>query len=285
MPGVMGLGFPDRRGFADADVEMLVAIARQGAQALERARLYEEREYVARTLQSGLLPRDLPDIPGLDVAVRYRPIGGGGQVGGDFYDLFDIAEDCWLVAVGDVCGKGSEAAVQAGVVRNTIRALAVRDSSPSEILRAVNEALLREPSKQAMSTAACGTVSLDGDSAGVTLSAGGHPPPLVLRAGGEVEQIDLPGPMLGVVPDPTLVERAVVLAPGDVLLLYTDGVIDARKHSEVFGERRLQAALAAAAGRDAEGVLDVVDAAVRAVHPGPPRDDTALLAIRVIPSL
>jgi PAS domain S-box-containing protein len=282
--GVMGLGFADPRDFDEADVEMLLAIARQGAQALERARLYEEREYVARTLQEGLLPRELPDIPGLDVAVRYRPIGEGTQVGGDFYDLFAVDEGCWLVAVGDVCGKGSEAAVQAGVVRNTIRALAVRESKPTEILTAVNEALLREPQAAALSTAACGTVCLDG--AGpviVRLSGGGHPPPLVLRASGEVEEVDIPGPMLGVAPDPTLVETELRLERGDTLLLYTDGVIDARQHSEVFGEARLREAFAAGAGLDAAGMLETIDSAVRAFHPGPPRDDKALLAVRVVP--
>jgi serine phosphatase RsbU (regulator of sigma subunit)/PAS domain-containing protein len=283
--GAMGIGFPRARGFDDVDVEMLLAIARQGAQALERARLYEERAYVARTLQEGLLPRELPEIPGLDVAVLYRPIGGGGQVGGDFYDLFDVAEGCWLVAVGDVCGKGSEAAVQAGVVRNTIRALAVREWAPAEILRGVNEALLREPSATALSTAACGTVGRDGDDGAfaVTLSGGGHPPALVLRAGGTVETIETRGPMLGVQHDPPLTETAVTLAPRDLLLLYTDGVIDARRGREVFGEERLCQALASAAGGDAAAALDAVDAAVRAFHPGRPRDDKALLAIRVAP--
>ena len=281
-PGVMGIGFPVQRGFDDGDLEMLLAIGRQGAQALERARLYDEREYVVRTLQEGLMPRQLPDVPGLDVAVRYRPIGGGDQVGGDFYDVFDVAEGCWLIAVGDVCGKGTAAAVEAGVVRNTIRALAVRDSQPAEILRGVNAALMREPSGRAMSTAACGTVGRDDDGGGftVTLSGGGHPPALVRRRDGSVEAVETPGPMLGVQPDPPLVETTVHLAPGDLLLLYTDGVIDARSGREVFGEARLEAALASAGG-DAASVLAALDAAVRAFQPGPARDDKALLAVRV----
>ena len=285
-PGVIGIGFDDRRTFDDGDVEMLLAIARQGAQALERAKLHDEREYVVHTLQQGLLPGELPRIEGLDVAVRYRPIGGGGQVGGDFYDLFDIADDCWLVAVGDVCGKGTEAAVQAGVVRNTIRALAVRESRPEEILHGVNSALLRERGAPALSTAACGTVGRldDGTGFSVTLSSGGHPPALVLRADGTVEIVETRGPMLGVQPDPALVSSELVLATGDLLLLYTDGVIDARAGREVFGEERLHAALASAAGADAEAVLDAIDTAVRAFNPGAPRDDKALLAIRVTPA-
>src|SRR3712207_6178412 len=119
VPGCMGLGFPDAGAFDVADVDLLVAIARQGAQALERARLYEERAYVARTLQSGLLPRRLPDVPGLDVAVRYRPVGDGAEVGGDFYDVFAAGEGAWVAAVGDICGKGIEAAMLTGVVRST----------------------------------------------------------------------------------------------------------------------------------------------------------------------
>src|SRR3712207_3444364 len=142
VPGCMGLGFPDAGAFDVADVDLLVAIARQGAQALERARLYEERAYVARTLQAGLLPRRLPPIDGLDVAVRYRPLGDGSEVGGDFYDLFDLDGSCWLVAVGDICGKGTAAAVLTGIVRSTVRALALRDRDPSAILDGVNAALL-----------------------------------------------------------------------------------------------------------------------------------------------
>jgi serine phosphatase RsbU (regulator of sigma subunit) len=122
----------------------------------------------------------------------------------------------------------------------------------------------------------------DGDGFAVTLSGGGHPPPLVLRADGVVEEVDVPGPMLGVVSDPSLVEASVRLHRGDLLLLYTDGVIDAREGGKVFGEARLHAALAAGAGQDTEGVLATVDAAVRAFHSGPPRDDKALLGIRVV---
>jgi PAS domain S-box-containing protein len=176
VPGVMGLAFAGRRDFDTADVALLDAIARQGAQALERARLYEERAYVARTLQRGLLPREVPAIAGLDVAVRYRPIGDGSEVGGDFYDVF-AAADGWLVAVGDVCGKGTEAAMLTGVVRNTIRALAVRDTEPAAIVAGVNEALLREGSPHALSSVACGSVRRAAGGFVVTLAAGGHPRP------------------------------------------------------------------------------------------------------------
>jgi PAS domain S-box-containing protein len=280
--GVMGLGFPDPRAFDAADVEMLVAISRQGAQALERARLYEERAYVARTLQAGLLPHQLPLIDGLDVSVHYRPLGDGGEVGGDFYDVFATEDGRWLVAVGDICGKGTAAAVLTGVVRSTVRALALRDPDPSDILGGVNTALLREASPQALATAACGLIERDGDAFAVTVAAGGHPPPLVRRADGAVEAVHAGGPLLGFLPAPTLPPAKLRLEAGDLLLLYTDGIIDARPDgAEPFGEERLADALATAADGDAISVIAAVDAAVRAYAPGPPRDDKALLAVRV----
>jgi PAS domain S-box-containing protein len=281
VPGVMGLGFADERDFDAAEVALLDAIARQGAQALERARLYEERAYVARTLQRGLLPRELPAIEGLDVAVRYRPVGDGHEVGGDFYDVF-AAADGWLVAVGDVCGKGTEAAVLTGVVRNTIRALAVRDTEPAAIVAGVNEALLREGSPHALSSVACGSVRRAAGGFVVTLAAGGHPPSLLRRAGGHVEPLAPRGPMLGVERGAVFEQVEIGLAPGDLLLLYTDGVIDARcAGTPTFGEARLAEVLGGDVP-DAAAALGAIDRALRAYAPGPPRDDKALLALRVL---
>jgi serine phosphatase RsbU (regulator of sigma subunit) len=284
--GCMGLGFPHRGGFDVADVDLLVAIARQGAQALERARLYEEREYVARTLQAGLLPRALPEIPGLEVAVRYRPVGDGSEVGGDFYDLFRVGDDAWLVAIGDVCGKGAQSAVLSGIARSTVRALALGGPQfalhPAALLEGVNAALLREESAVALATAACAVVRPSDDGAfDVRLAAAGHPPPLVLRADGTVEAVDAPGRMLGVAPDAAPEPAELCLAAGDLLLLYTDGVLDARIGLETFGEERLRIALASAAGQSAADVLVRIDEAIRAFADGPARDDKALMALRV----
>jgi PAS domain S-box-containing protein len=279
--GVMGLGFPERSAFGPEDVDVLLAIARQGAQALERARLYEERAYVAQTLQAGLLPRALPSIPGLDLAVRYRPIRDGAEVGGDFYDLVALDDGAWVVVVGDICGKGTAAAVLTGVMRSTVRALAVRDGDPVALLGGVNQALLREASPQALATMACALVRPEGDGWTVELAAGGHPPALILRAAGGVEETAARGTLLGMRRELDVLTSTERLAPGDTLLLYTDGVIDARPAvGRPFGDERLRDALAAGAGRDADGVLAIVDAAVRAYAPGPPRDDKALLAIR-----
>ena len=283
VPGCMGLGFPDAGGFDDADVDLLVSIARQGALALERAQLYEERAYVARTLQSGLLPRALPPIPHLEVAVRYRPLGDGSEVGGDFYDLFATDPGEWMLAIGDVCGKGTEAAVLTGVVRSTVRALAVASPSaePDAVLAGVNSALLREDAPEALATACCALLRPAPGGCDVTLAAGGHPHPLVLRADGTVEEVPATGRMLGVAVRPELRRQALRLEPGDLLLLYTDGVPEARYGTAAFGEDRLRRALARAAGEPPAAVVASIDEAVRAFAPGPVRDDTALMAVRV----
>ena len=286
VPGCMGLGFPDRGAFDVADVDLLVAIARQGAQALDRARLYEERAYVAQTLQSGLLPRALPDIPGLEVAVRYRPVGDGSEVGGDFYDLVQLGDEAWLLAIGDVCGKGAQSAVLSGIVRSTIRALALaapEDAvAPAVVLEGVNSALLREGSVAALATAACGLLRpRSADTFAVRLSAAGHPPPLLLRGDGTIEAVEAPGAMLGIGPNAAPATTDVELRPGDLLLLYTDGILDARTGRETFGEQRLRRTLAACAGEPAAAALRRIDTAVREYSPGPVRDDKALMALRV----
>ena len=283
VPGCMGLGFPEVRDFDTADVDLLVALARQGAQALERARLYEERAYVAQTLQAGLLPRALPDIPGLEVAVRYRPVGDGSEVGGDFYDLFETDDGAWALAIGDVCGKGTEAAVLTGVVRSTIRALALAASptEPADVLRGANAALLREETRNALATAACGVVRPEGDGFTVRVSSAGHPPALVLRMDGRVDPIEVRGRMLGVGATADFHTESIHLHPGELLLLYTDGILDARTSRETFGEARLHETLARGAGRPAATVLRDIDTAVREFAPGRVRDDKALLALRV----
>jgi len=273
----------EARRFMAADRAFLGQVADQAAQALERARLYEERAYVARTLQEGLLPEELAEIPGLEVAVRYHSIADGGTVGGDFYDCFDIRPDRWLVLVGDVAGKGTAAAVLTGLARHTLRAIALRDEHPEDVLRFLNEALRRQAAEAAFCTVGC--VCLDPAAGGgfkATLASGGHPYPLLVRAGGRAEDVIVRGTLLGVEEEPVLEQVDLDLAPGDTLVLYTDGVVDARDPSgERFGEARLRDAVDAAAGASAEAVAEAVDVAVAAFEPDLTRDDRAILVLRV----
>jgi sigma-B regulation protein RsbU (phosphoserine phosphatase) len=272
----------DRR-FMAADRAFLAALADQAAQALERARLYEERAYVARTLQEGLLPERLTEVPGLEVAVRYHSIADGGSVGGDFYDCFDISPERWLVAVGDVAGKGTAAAVLTGLARHTLRAIALREERPEEMLRFLNEALRRQSVEAAFCTIGCARLKRSSRGGFDTcLASGGHPYPLLVRAGGSVEEVMVRGTLLGVEAEPVLEQVELALQPGDTLVLYTDGVVDARdERGERFGEERLMAAVGAAAGGPAEAVAAAVDEAVAAFEPSRRRDDRAIVVLHV----
>jgi PAS domain S-box-containing protein len=273
----------EARRFMAADRAFLAQLGDQAAQALERSRLYEERSYVAHTLQQGLLPEHLAEVPGLEVAIRYHSIADGGAVGGDFYDCFDISDERWLVVVGDVAGKGTAAAVLTGLARHTLRAIALRDEQPTEMLRFLNEALRRQSTESAFCTVGC--VRLDRAAGGgfeACLAFGGHPYPLLVRAGGTAEDVVVRGTLLGVEAEPGLEQVALDLRAGDTLVLYTDGVVDARDASgHRFGEARLRDAVDAAAGGSAEEVADAVDEAVAVFEPERTRDDRAILVLRV----
>jgi PAS domain S-box-containing protein len=282
--GAIALSFEQPRSLSPADHAFLHALADQAAQTLDRARLYEQRAYVARTLQAGLLPERLAEAPGLEVAVRYHSIADGGEVGGDFYDFFDV-DGGWVAAVGDVAGKGSAAAVLTGLARHTLRAIATRRETPAAMLGFVNEALRRQSAEASFITLVCATVEPTPAGFGLRLAAGGHPYPLLVRAGGgEVEAVEVRGTLLGVEPDPELEEVDIELRPGDTLVLRTDGVEDARgAGGERFGETRLAAAIATAAGGDAEATAAALDTAVMDFETGRRRDDRAILVLRVSP--
>jgi serine phosphatase RsbU (regulator of sigma subunit) len=278
--GCLGFGFAAARAFAAADVELLQVVARQGAQALERAALYEQRAHVARTLQHGLLPTELPHVPGLEIATAYHPLGAGDQVGGDFYDVFATGHG-WSAAIGDVCGKGVEAAVVTGMVRHTLRAIELSDHEPAGVLARLNRAVRRHgPGDRFCSVA---LVHLSEAAGGFRAEVGnaGHPPPMVCRADGRAEEIDVTGMLLGIADEMQAGSRVCVLEPGDALVLYTDGIVEARRDGELFGYERLAAALEGAAGLPAHEIAERIQAAVADFAPGPAADDRALLVVRV----
>lgn len=278
--GCMGLGLGDQRVLDDREVAMLSAIGRMGAAALERAYLYEERAYVAATLQEGLMPRALPQLQGIEVAFSYRPLGDGSEVGGDFYDVVDLGEGGALAAVGDVCGKGAKAAVLSGLVRATIASVAQRGDRPADILALADRAITRHGGERSdYATAVCAVLSPTPDGLTATIGNAGHPPALVVRASGEVETVAGGGAMLGIGQSVPVAEHDVTLAPGDVLLLHTDGVTDGRSGDERFGEERLHAVLRDATGAGPRELVDAVRAAMKAFEVGPPPDDAAMLAV------
>ena len=266
--------------FSSADELALEDLARIASLAIENARLEERERHIARTLQDSLLPRALPEIEGLEVGARYLPGGEGTVVGGDLYDLFPL-EDQWALVVGDVCGKGAEAAALTGMVRYTLRAESVHHASPCEVLGLLNDAILRQLGDGRFCTVLHGRVTVGAGSARLVLAAAGHPPPLVLRANGRVEVVPAEGPLLGVLPAVVHPDVIVTLGPGDALVCFTDGVTEARSPDGMFGDERLAALLRGLSGLDAAALVDRLVDAVVEYQGGRSQDDIAVLALRV----
>ncbi|MEX2195065.1 MAG: SpoIIE family protein phosphatase [Thermoleophilaceae bacterium] len=267
-----------QRAFDEHDLELAAEVGRRAATAMENARLYGERAYIARTLQHSLLPPHLPDIAGLEVAARYRAAGEGNEVGGDFYDLFDTGDARWAVVIGDVCGKGADAAATTALARYTLRAAAMRERRPGRVLEQLNEALLRQRDDRQFCTVAYASVDVGAHGAELTVACGGHPAPVVVRRDGGVEITPCGGTLLGVVGDPELAEAAVGLSPGDAIVLYTDGVTEARTPDGLFGTDRLVTVAGGAAGRSATEIARRIEEAAAS---GELRDDLAIVVLRV----
>jgi PAS domain S-box-containing protein len=266
--------------FAPGDELLLEDLARIASLAIENARLDERERLIARTLQDSLLPRALPVIEGLEVGARYLAGGEGTTVGGDLYDLFPV-DDEWALVVGDVCGKGAEAAALTAMVRYTLRAECVHHSSPCDVLSLLNAAIIRQLGDGRFCTVLHGRVTVGAGRARLVLAAAGHPPPLVLRAGGRVETVAAAGPLLGVLPAVVHPDVIVTLDAGDALVCFTDGVTEGRGPDGMFGDQRLVRLLGESAGMDASALVDrIVDAAVE-FQSGRSQDDLAVLALRV----
>lgn len=251
----------------------LLRAKRQAEDSESRARA------LAQTLQQTLIPPAVPEVPGLEVAAAYRPAGDGTEVGGDFFDIFEISEGDWVVAIGDVCGKGVDAAIITALARYTLRAAAVRSALPSQALDTLNEVLLRQDTDRFCTAALLHLCHKDGHWT-ATVSVGGHPLPLLVRAGDHPVTVGRPGSLLGVVPDTHFHDTEIELAPGDAVVLYTDGVTEGRSGRNFYGEDRLVATVAANAG-SAIALAESVVQEVLAFQAHDPKDDVALVAVRV----
>jgi serine phosphatase RsbU (regulator of sigma subunit) len=262
------------------DLSLAEELGRVAGVAVDNARLYEERSNIARTLQRSLLPPRLPAIDGIEVAARYRAAGEGTDVGGDFYDVFEVGKNAWAVMIGDVCGKGPRAAAVTGLARHTLRAASMNEWRPRRVLLMLNDALVRDEVDE-YCTAVFARFTRVGTQVRVTLACGGHPPPLFLGANGRVEVAGQPGTLLGVFPDPELATAVIDLQPGDGLLFYTDGVTESRGPGIGLSEAALRELLTERAGGSAEALADAVEQAAVAAQPGGPRDDIALVCLRM----
>ena len=261
------------RALDQLDLKLAEQVAARAAVAIENSRLYSERTLVAQTLQRSLLPEQLPEISGYELASIYVPAVKSSAVGGDFYDVWE-ADDSWMMIIGDVTGKGVQAAALTALVRHTVRAASEFESSPAVLLASVDRALKKQQ-KLSMCTALC--LALGPDHA--TLAVGGHPLPLYVTADG-VRSVGEYGPLLGGFDDAAWVQHKVELAPGSTLVAYTDGVTDALgADGSRYGSARLQATLAGYRGRSAAGVVDGLMHALDEFRTGGHADDTAVLVL------
>jgi PAS domain S-box-containing protein len=263
------------------DLSLATDLARHAALAVDNARLYRQRSHIASTLQQSLLPPGLPEVPGAELAVRYRAAGEGLEVGGDFYDAFQTREHEWAVVIGDVCGKGPEAAAVTGLTRHTIRASALRDRSPSRTLETLNAAILREYGGTTFCTVAYGLLDLSGTRPRLTFACGGHPLPLRLPPGGGVGTLGCHGTLIGIFADPELSDETVELEDGEVLVLYTDGLVEGDGGQLEEGESRLMALLERCHGLTAEQIAARIEAMAVAAGAQAARDDVAILVLRI----
>jgi integral membrane sensor domain MASE1 len=247
----------------------------------ERRRAEERVEQIAGALQESLLPSPLPEIPDIDLAARFRPVGPSHRVGGDFYDVFESRDDSWGVVMGDVCGKGPTAAAITGLARYTLRTAALHEHSPSRVLAVLNDALRDHRAAPEFCTAAYARLDqLDGGFR-LTVSTGGHPLPLLLRPDGTVEHIGTHGLVLGAEADPPLVDTTIELHGGDCVLLYTDGLTDAYAPAHTLEPTDLRSLLRSCAGLSADETAEHIYRAVLDFGHSEPRDDIALVVLRI----
>jgi PAS domain S-box-containing protein len=283
--GVIGalsfvLGDSGRR-FAPDDIQLIGSLSARAALHIQNARLYTERSHIARTLQASLRPRALPAIPGAEVAARFLPAGDQNEVGGDFYDAFLSGDGVWTAIVGDVSGKGAEAAALTALARHTLRAASMLHDDPAVNLALLNRAILRDSQTRDFCTVLYVRLCPGESGIDVRFSNGGHPAPLLLRNDGTVEAIESGrGPLVGALPGARFEEGTLRLQPGELLLMYTDGVTEIRTSDLGLGERVLRSTLSAHAGASAETVVAAVERNAVELQAGAPRDDIALLAIR-----
>ncbi|MGH3629805.1 MAG: PP2C family protein-serine/threonine phosphatase [Sciscionella sp.] len=266
-----------RNPFSAAQRVLAEELADRLAISLDSARLYEERTHVATVLQRSLRPPALPEIPGMALAAKFRAAIEHMDIGGDFYDVHGGDND-YLLALGDVCGKGVEAAVLTGRSRQTIRTVAHLDRTPSTILSVLNEVLYDNDSDRFV-TAVCARVRTRAGKAEVDVAVGGHPPPIILHPDGTLDTVHAAGVLCGVISGASYEQTSVELLHGDVMLMFTDGIYEARNAAGFFGMDRLRALLPRYAGSDPAVLCDAIDAAVVDFLGGAPHDDMALLAI------
>ena len=274
--------FSAERSWGPHELSVIDELARRAANTIENARLFEERTRLARTLRESLLPPRLPEVAGAEVAARFHPAAANNEVSGDFYDVFEVDGLDWAIAIGDVSGRGVEAAATTALARHTIRAVATHGARPAATLAVLNDALLSQSSELRLCTAVVGLLAIGSAGARLSIANGGHPPPLHLHADGRVEPIVGSGTLLGVVADPVLAEAEVNLAVGDSVILYTDGLTAARPNGHRIGLEELVSVVESCVDLGATVTAASIDQALLERDRAALRDDAAILVLRIL---
>lgn len=258
------------------DVELAEQLARRAAVAVENARLQTKLMSIAETVQRSLLPRPLPDIPGYEAASLYKPAETELRVdvGGDFYEFFQH-ESTWFAIFGDVGGKGVSAASITALMRHGARVASRSEPQPAAILGRLDEALAQEPGNT-LCTALCLCLHPDH----IVISSAGHPSAIIVSVDGELREVPTAGPLLGAFPGCDRPEEEVELRPGDLLVLYTDGVIEAPGREGRYGLDRLRTLLSEHAGSHPQALMEHLEAELKEFSLVPARDDVAAVALR-----
>jgi serine phosphatase RsbU (regulator of sigma subunit) len=282
--GTLSVGRQPDRMHTGEDIAVLEDLARRASLALDNAQAHAERNQIAQDLQRALLPTQLPVVAGAEFGAEYVPASSGVEVGGDFYDVLALRRNRWLVCIGDVCGKGTQAAAVTGVVRDVMRALAAENRTLPRILSSLNRTLLAAQTDR-YATVAAALVTRRESPGGerlldVTLCLAGHDRPVLLRADGTTASVGETGTAVGLLTEFEVTETRFSLTPGETLVFCTDGVTERRHGTEMYGTRRLRRVLRGLVGHSAGSVAARIRENVVAFSAEPPRDDIAVLVLR-----
>jgi serine phosphatase RsbU (regulator of sigma subunit)/CHASE1-domain containing sensor protein len=271
------LGSSSRPPLTREDLAFAMEVATHAAVALDNARLYEQQRDIAKILQGALVPRELIEVPGAEVAARHRAGLAGTEVGGDFYDLFEVGGH-WMAVVGDVCGKGPEAAALTALARHTVRATA--RLGPAGAVARVHEAI-RASGEHTYVTLCCAELRPTADGIEASVTTAGHPEPWLVGTDGTVTRLEVTGPLVGALDAPRFGTQNLRLDPGALLFICSDGLPEARRNGEFFGDHRLGALLTALAAQRPDAMLQRLEQEIVRFTGGNPRDDLAMFALRV----
>jgi serine phosphatase RsbU (regulator of sigma subunit) len=242
--------------------------------------MFRRRTEIADSLQASLLPRELPAIPGVEVAAAYVAATDGVDVGGDFYDVFR-SPGGWGVSIGDVCGKGEDAAAVTAAARHGIRVISHWNADPADVLRQANELMLVEEYDGRFVTACVAQLRWDAKELRVSFGSSGHPAPVVVRRDGRVQLMEGGGMPLGIFPDAEAGTQETTLTEGDILYLYTDGITEARNLELAYFSDRLEDELSRLAGQRPADIVTAMQTLVLEFSTADLRDDMTMIVLRV----